>query len=103
MYAVDCGSTGALEISRFHQLSSGNSRRPLKSSDNWMPVEDPPVPGPGEPDGLVGAPPHAIGTTSAITIPARELRIRFVILCCRAIGRRGSTDGIKSHSSARQV
>src|SRR5687768_2824797 len=102
MYALDCGSTGAFEISRFHQWSSGNSRRPPKSSDNWTPVEEPPGPGPGDSDGLVGAPPQAMDT-SAITIPARELRIRFVILCCRAIGRGGRTDGIKSHSSARQV
>src|SRR5687768_859844 len=30
--AADCGSIGAFVISRFHQLSAGNSRRPLKSS-----------------------------------------------------------------------
>jgi hypothetical protein len=32
MNAADCGSIGALVISRFHQLSAGKSRRPLKSS-----------------------------------------------------------------------
>jgi len=30
--AADCGSIGAFVISMFHQLSAGNSRRPLKSS-----------------------------------------------------------------------
>ena len=32
MYAFDCGSTGALEMSWFHQLSGGNIERPGKSS-----------------------------------------------------------------------
>jgi hypothetical protein len=32
MKALDCGSTGAFEISRFHQLSAGKSDLPPKSS-----------------------------------------------------------------------
>ena len=32
MNASDCASSGALLMSRFHQLSDGNSRRPEKSS-----------------------------------------------------------------------
>src|SRR5688572_882717 len=65
MYALDCGSTGAAEMSTFHQLSSGNSRRPPKSSMSCTPVDDEP-PGPGSPDGsddgLAGPPPHAMHT-----------------------------------------
>ncbi|RPI49465.1 MAG: hypothetical protein EHM55_23680 [Acidobacteria bacterium] len=34
MYALDCGSIGALEMSWFHQLLDGKRARPPKSSDS---------------------------------------------------------------------
>ncbi len=52
MYALDCASTGAAEMSRFHQLSPGKRRLPPKSSVSWTPEEDPA--GSVPPDGLEG-------------------------------------------------
>jgi hypothetical protein len=43
--ASDCGSTGALVMSAFHQLSAGNSVRPDKSSLSVTAVD---AGGPGE-------------------------------------------------------
>jgi len=39
MNAFDCGSTGALEISWFHQLSDGKSARPARLSLSWTSVD----------------------------------------------------------------
>src|SRR5688572_3187673 len=74
MYALDRGSTGALLMFWFHQLSDGNSRRLPKSSFSWTTVEDSPGGGVGDgtgdgdscSDGLAGLPaqPSAIVTSA---------------------------------------
>src|SRR5688572_6383942 len=102
MNALDCGSTGAFAMSWFHQLSSGNSLRPLKSSVSCTPADGEPPPSPAGFEGAAGVPPQPMATVRAITIPACELRIRFVILCSRAVGGRSGPNGIKSHSPVAQ-
>src|SRR5258705_117415 len=59
MYASDCGSIGAEEMSWFHQLSAGKSERPLKSSPSCTaaPAGAPGATGAGS-EGLEGLPPH---------------------------------------------
>src|SRR5688572_32389152 len=88
MNASDCGSTGAFEMSWFHQLSDGNSGRPPKSSVSCTPADvvgllDPPpdVGPPGTLDGPVPAspPPHADATIANQLATAMETKGSLLI------------------------